>query len=178
MWTVVFPVLPGQTGSSPDIPPVSLLLPVSVAGVEVAGEATALTVSLQHPLQALLTVSHGHGSPQVPTELLCLGESQGEVEGSVDLHIWFCQTNFCSLNIPQLKVTRDDEVRRVPGEAVPGPAVLTGGPGRDLIRVVHLDVEDCSEELLRQQSYVIENQSLCRLYMESSYNRRSYASKN
>jgi len=25
-------------------------------------------------------------------------------------------------------------------------------------RVVHLDVEDCSEELLRQQSYAIKNQ--------------------
>ena len=26
------------------------------------------------------------------------------------------------------------------------------------VRLVHLDVEDCSEELLRQQSYVIKNQ--------------------
>ena len=132
MWTVVFPVLPGQTGSSPDIPPVSLLLPVSVAGVEVAGEAAALTVSLQHPRQTLLTVRHGQDSPQVPTELLGLGESQGEVEGSVNLHIGICQADFCSLNVPQLEAARDDEVGRVPGESVPGHVSLTARPGSDL----------------------------------------------
>ena len=38
-----------------------------------------------------------------------------------------------------------------------GPGLAFGAP--DLARDVHLDVEDCSEELLRQQSYyAIQNQ--------------------
>ena len=34
--------------------------------------------------------------------------------------------------------------------------LVDGGP--EWSRVVHLDVEDCSEKLLRQQSYAIKNQ--------------------
>ena len=37
-------------------------------------------------------------------------------------------------------------------------SVLTGPGHSPTIRVVHLDVEDCSEELLRQQSYAIKKQ--------------------
>ena len=38
------------------------------------------------------------------------------------------------------------------------PQLRVGLHGSPDVRVVHLDVEDCSEELLRQQSYSIKNQ--------------------
>ena len=56
---------------------------------------------------------------------------------------------------PTSNVSLGDRVflSRSPGD---GLLIAVGVPGET--RLVHLDVEDCSEELLSQQSYAIKNQ--------------------
>ena len=62
------------------------------------------------------------------------------------------QAGVSLLSLPA-HIARQSRLSATPRE--PGQSVATG---RTLLRVVHLEVENCSEELLRQQSYAIKNQ--------------------